>query len=146
MRRFASDVFTGRGIKFEFTTPEIEVDLQLGANIRREVFAIFKESVNNAVKYSGCTAAAAKFGINENQLFLEISDNGKGFDTEEVLSSDFRPELGGNGLINMRRRAEELGGFCEILSEIGKGTTVKVSVPLNFHKNGLENINQGGFP
>lgn len=138
MRRFASDVFTGRGIKFEFTAPEIEADLQLGANIRREVFAIFKESVNNAVKYSDCTAAAAKFRIERNRLFLEISDNGKGFETKEVLSPDFRPEFGGNGLINMRRRAEELGGICEILSEIGKGTTVKVSVPLHFQKNGLE--------
>lgn len=141
MRRFASDVFTGRGIKFEFTAPEIEGNLQLGANIRREVFAIFKESVNNAVKYSECTAAAVKFRIEENRLFLEISDNGGGFDTKVVLSDDFRPEFGGNGLINMRRRALELGGICEILSEIGRGTTVKVSVPLHFQKNGLENIN-----
>lgn len=140
MRRFASDVFTGRGIKFEFTTPEIEGNLQLGANIRREVFAIFKETVNNAVKYSECTAAVAKFRIEENRLFLEISDNGKGFDTKVVLSDDFRPEMGGNGLINMRHRARELGGICEILSEIGQGTTVKVSVPLHFQKNGFENL------
>jgi signal transduction histidine kinase/streptogramin lyase len=136
MRRFASDVFSGRGIKFEFTAPEIEDDLQLGANIRREVFAIFKESVNNSVKYSECTAAAASFRIEENRLFLEISDNGKGFETQVILSSAFRPEFGGNGLINMRRRAEDLGGICEIFSEIGQGTTVKVSVPLHFQKNG----------
>ena len=135
MRRFASDVFTTRGIKFEFTAPEIEENIQFGANIRREVFAIFKESVNNAVKYSECTAAIAKFRIEEDQLFLEISDNGKGFDTKTILSDDFRPEIGGNGLINMRRRAEELGGTCEISSEIGKGTTVFVSVPLHFQKN-----------
>ena len=141
MRRFASDVFTGRGIKFEFTTPEIGGNLQLGANIRREVFAIFKESVNNSVKYSECTAAVAKFRIEENRLLLEIFDNGKGFDTKLVLNDDFRPELGGNGLINIRRRAEELGGNCEIFSEIGKGTTVKVSVPLHFQKNELENMN-----
>ncbi len=140
MRRFASDIFTGRGIKFEFTTPEIEGNLQLGANIRREIFAIFKESVNNAVKYSECTAATVKFRIEENRLFLEISDNGKGFDTKVVLSDDFRPEMGGNGLINIRRRALELGGICEIRSEIGEGTTIIVSVPLHFQKNGFENL------
>ena len=140
MRRFASDVFTGHGIKFELSAPEIEADLQLGANIRREVFAIFKESVNNAVKYSECTAAAANFRIEDDRLFLEISDNGKGFETAEVLSPDFRPEYGGNGLINMRRRAEDLGGTCETLSEIGLGTTIKVIVPLHFQKNGLEKI------
>lgn len=134
MRRFASDVFTGRGIKFEFTAPEIEADLQLGANIRREVFAIFKESVNNAIKYSECTAAAAKFRIEKDQLFLEIFDNGRGFDTTVVLSPDFSPEIGGNGLINMRRRAEDLGGTCEILSETGKGTIIRLNVPLHFQQ------------
>ncbi len=132
MRRFASDVFTTRGIKFEFIVPEIEENLSLGANIRREVFAIFKESVNNAVKYSECTQARAEFRIEENNLTLKISDNGKGFDTKTVLSDDFKPEMGGNGLINIRRRAAELGGNCEISSEIGKGTIINLSVPLQF--------------
>jgi len=131
MRRFASDVFTTRGIRFEFVAPEIEGDLQLGANIRREVFAIFKESVNNAVKYSECTAARAEFRIADERLFLEISDNGRGFDTEEILSDRFKPEMGGNGLVNIRRRALELGGACRIESEIGKGTTISLSVPLH---------------
>ena len=131
MRRFASDVFTTRGIRFEFVAPDIEGDLQLGANIRREVFAIFKESVNNAVKYSECTAARAEFRIADERLFLEISDNGRGFDTEEILSDRFKPEMGGNGLVNIRRRALELGGACRIESEIGKGTTISLSVPLH---------------
>ena len=141
MRRFASDVFTTRGIKFEFSVPEIEGNLSLGANIRREVFAIFKESVNNAVKYSECTSARAEFRIEENNLILKISDNGNGFDTKTVLSDDFKPEMGGNGLVNMRRRAKELGGECEISSEIGKGTTIKLIVPLQLSQNGLDSQN-----
>ncbi len=136
MRRFASDVFTTRGIRFEFVAPGIEGDLQLGANIRREVFAIFKESVNNAVKYSECTAARVEFRIAEGRLFLEIVDNGKGFDADEILSDRFKPEMGGNGLVNMRRRALELGGECRIESEIGKGTMISLSVPLHFNQNG----------
>ena len=140
MRRFASDVFTTRGIKFEFVAPEIDGSLQLGANIRREVFAIFKESVNNAVKYSECTAARAEFRIEDSRLILEISDNGQGFDTAMVLSDRFKPEMGGNGLINMRRRAEELGGTCEIRSETGRGTTINLVVPLHFQKNGAEKV------
>lgn len=138
MRRFASDVFTTRGIKFEFSAPEIEGNLSLGANIRREVFAIFKESVNNAVKYSECKTARAEFRIEGNNLMLKISDNGKGFDTKTVLSDDFKPEMGGNGLVNMRRRARDLGGECKIVSEIGKGTTINLSVPLQFNQNGSE--------
>jgi PAS domain S-box-containing protein len=138
MRRFASDVFTTRGIKFEFIAPEIEGSLQLGANIRREVFAIFKESVNNAVKYSECTAARAEFRIEESRLILKISDNGKGFDTDVVLSGDFKPEMGGNGLINMRKRARDLGGECRIESETGNGTVINLIVPLHISQNGLE--------
>ncbi len=65
-------------------------------------------------------------------MTLKISDNGKGFDTKTVLSDDFKPEMGGNGLINIRRRAAELGGNCEISSEIGKGTIINLSVPLQF--------------
>jgi PAS domain S-box-containing protein len=130
MRRFASDVFTGRGVRFEFVVPEIEGDFSLGANIRREVFAIFKESVNNAVKYSECSAARAEFRIEDNKLFLAISDNGRGFDTEKILSADFKPEMGGNGLVNIQRRVAELGGKCEIISEIGQGTIINLVIPL----------------
>jgi signal transduction histidine kinase/ligand-binding sensor domain-containing protein len=138
MRRFASDVFTGRGIKFEFVTPEIEDDPGLGANLRREVFAIFKESVNNAVKYSECTTARAELRIEKNQLILRISDNGKGFDTKNVLCEEFKPEFGGNGLVNIQRRARELGGKCEISSADGKGTVINLIVPLHAPQNGFE--------
>lgn len=140
MRRFASDVFTGRGIKFEFIAPGIENNLQLGANIRREIFAIFKESVNNAVKYSECTEAKAIFLVEENLLLLKIEDNGKGFDVNKILSEDFKPEIGGNGLVNMRRRAQELGGTCEISSEIGKGTVVSLVVTLQANQNIPEKV------
>lgn len=133
MRRFGADVYTARGIKFDFHAPAGGDDFKLGANIRREVFAIFKEGVNNSVKYSECDAAFIEFSINDSLLALRIEDNGKGFDTSAVLSEDFRPEIGGNGLTNIRRRVSELGGICEIRSEKGKGTSISVKIPvINF--------------
>ena len=138
MRRFASDVYSGKGVKFEFHTPKVEDNFQLGANIRREVFAIFKESVNNAVKYSECTEAKVDFQIEDNWLILHIEDNGKGFDTDEILSENFKPEMGGNGLVNIRRRAKELGGECEITSEIGHGTRILLKIPLNLHSESIQ--------
>ncbi len=130
MRRFASDLLTGKGIKFEFHTPEDENNLSLGANIRREVLAIFKEAVNNLVKYSECSRAVIDFRIENNLLVLKINDDGKGFDAEHILSSDFSPEQGGNGLVNIRRRVKDLGGTCEIVSEIGTGTTITLMIPI----------------
>lgn len=131
MRRFASDVCAGSNIHFELDAPPTENLQPLGANIRREVFAIFKESINNAVKYSECENIAADFRIENDTLFLEIKDDGRGFDTEETLSAEFSPEKGGNGLINMRRRASELGGNCRIISSVGGGTNIFLEVPLN---------------
>lgn len=139
MRRFASDVFTGRGIKFEFHAPDVEGKLQLGANIRREVFAIFKESVNNCVKYSKCNQAKIDFQIEDDWLILQINDDGNGFDAAYVLDDNFSPDKGGNGLANMRRRARELGGQCEIISSNGNGTCITLKIPLhNQSANGNE--------
>jgi signal transduction histidine kinase len=130
MRRFGSDVGAGSDINFELDASPAEKIVPLGANVRREVFAIFKESINNAVKYSECENIAADFRIKNNTLFLEVKDDGHGFDTEEILSDGFSPEKGGNGLINMRRRAAGLGGTCRIVSNSG-GTGVFLEVPLN---------------
>lgn len=142
MRRFASDVYSGKGIKFEFNAPELKENLSLGANIRREVFAIFKESVNNSVKYSECTLAKIEFQISDNKLFLKVEDNGKGFDTEEILSPNFKPEIGGNGLVNIQRRATEMGGHCRIESEIKRGTIITIEIPL--HQNIEFTAQKGG--
>ena len=130
MRRFAADVFTARQIKFDFHAPDWETKLQLGANIRREVFAIFKECVNNIVKHSEAMRATIDFEILSDSLLLKISDDGRGFNSEQMLSADFTPEKGGNGLLNIRRRAEELGGKCEIISFTGGGTSVLLEIPL----------------
>ena len=135
MRRFGSDLLSGRGIAFEFNAPDMSESTELGANIRREVFAIYKESINNAVKYSECSKVVTDFSVSDDSLVLKISDDGKGFDTGVVLSEDFRPDIGGNGLVSIRRRATELGGICDIQSG-GGGTAIIVSVPLGHHENG----------
>jgi PAS domain S-box-containing protein len=126
MRRFASDMFTARKIKFQFRT-DFDEDLQLGANVRREVFLIFKESVNNVVKHSQCTEAAAHFSIKDDRLLLEIKDNGQGFQAADL--NETAPVRVGNGLPSMRQRAAELGGEFKIISTYGEGTTISLSVP-----------------
>lgn len=136
MRRFGSDVLSGKGIGFEFNAPEMEDSIELGANIRREVFAIYKESVNNAAKYSNCSKVTTSFAIGADSLTMKVSDDGDGFDTSVILSDDFRPEMGGNGLVSIRRRAVELGGMCDIRSAPGEGTTISLTVPLGPRQNG----------
>ncbi len=122
MRSLASEVFTACGIRFRFSTPHIEVDLPLGANLRREVFLIFKESVNNVIKHSGATEADIEFRVDQDHLFLKVADNGKGFDAGQ--------ESEGHGLISMRSRGQDIGGKLEMASGIGKGTTITLWVSL----------------
>src|SRR5438477_7440720 len=80
MRRFASDVLTSKNIEFTFNAPDNPDDLQLGANFRREVFLIFKESVNNLVKHSKSNLVHIEFKLDNGQLHLSVKDNGVGFD------------------------------------------------------------------
>ncbi len=122
MRRFASDTFAARDIAFRFRVPDAEVDVRLGANIRREVFLIFKESVNNVVKHSDCTQADIEFQMADASLLLKVSDNGRGFST--VKDSD------GHGMASMRERAGSIGGQLDVVSKEGAGTTVTLRVQL----------------
>ncbi|HTF37509.1 MAG TPA: two-component regulator propeller domain-containing protein [Blastocatellia bacterium] len=125
IRRFASDVFTARDIEFNFSAPEAQHDIRLGADMRREVFLIFKESVNNMVRHSGCTEANIEFLIESGWLELKIRDNGKGFEPDR--------ESDGNGLVSMSQRTARIGGTLDISSNNGKGTMVLLRAPVGRH-------------
>lgn len=128
MRRFASDVMNARDIAFQFRVPASEKDIRLGVDLRREVYLMFKESVNNLVKYSECTEAALEFKIEGEWLLITVCDNGVGFDVGGATDGN-HSGMGGHGLASMRRRAEALGGSYLVESEKGKGTTVTLKIP-----------------
>jgi len=131
MRRFASDIFTSRKISFRFDAMDPGADFELGVNLRREVFLIFKETVNNIVKHSRCTRAEIQFQIEAGWLILKMADDGTGFDCEpygDNVSAVTSSASGGNGIPSMRRRAREIGGRFEIVSARGQGTTATLKV------------------
>ncbi len=123
MRRFASEIFPASGIEFSLKVPGPEQDIRLGADIRRQVFLIFKEGVNNIVRHSACSAANIELKISGHWLMLCLKDDGKGFDPNGVNE--------GNGLASLRRRAKSMGGELEISSENGNGATLTLKIPLS---------------
>ncbi len=128
MRRFASDTLTARDIRLRFRAPE--QDLGLDAEVRRQVFLIFKECVNNIVRHADCTDVEVDFALTDHHLSLRVWDNGHGF-------AETQPEPGrngGNGLPSMKRRAQELGGRLEVISGNGDGTTIQLEAPLGGRK------------
>jgi ligand-binding sensor domain-containing protein/two-component sensor histidine kinase len=122
MRRLASDVFTAKEIDFAFKAPDDQHDMKMGADVRREVFLIFKESLNNTVRHSACSRAEIHLRVTGDLLELAISDDGIGFDADKVRD--------GNGLSSMRQRAQRLGGSVEIRSSQGRGSTIMLKVPV----------------
>jgi signal transduction histidine kinase/ligand-binding sensor domain-containing protein len=133
MRRFASDVLSAKAIRLHFDTSESEGKTIVNTNLRREVFLIFKESINNVVKHSGAKHARVELKITDARLTLEIADDGNGFTPESRAADDFSTagETGGNGLLSIKRRALEMNGELTIKSENSKGTIITLNLPLD---------------
>src|SRR5262249_48593758 len=94
MRRFATETLGPRGIEFRFDSPGLDDDTKVSADVRREVFLIFKEGVNNIARHSHCAFADFTIKSEGGMALLKMSDNGVGF---EVAGADW-----GQGLASMR--------------------------------------------
>jgi len=123
MRRFASDSFTAKNIGLQLRLPDSAEDIKLGANLRREVFLIFKESVNNIIRHSACTEAEIQLRFEVDALELRLQDNGHGFDVTA--------ENDGHGLLSMRDRARGIGATLTVVSAPDRGTVTTLIVPLS---------------
>ncbi|MGH1363971.1 MAG: two-component regulator propeller domain-containing protein [Calditrichia bacterium] len=86
---------------------------------RQHLFLIFKEALNNAIKYSRCSLIHLKASVRKGELKMSLSDNGVGFNPNSGAT--------GNGLSNMKQRADLIGGEVAIESSGGGGTTISFS-------------------
>ncbi|QAA82830.1 tetratricopeptide repeat protein [Aequorivita sp. H23M31] len=91
------------------------------------IYRIMQEAVNNALKYSEATEITITLSETSNSLdeypssiMMEVKDNGKGFDLQ-------KPEFG-NGIANIKKRASDLGGKVEIISNLNEGTVVRLKL------------------
>ena len=123
MMEFGLRLLEARNIHFKSQISEGFSGKQLLPEVRRNIYLIFKEAVNNIAKYSDANEVKLVFTLQKGLLLMKITDNGKGFDMESM-----QVEGTGNGLKNMRRRAEEIGGHLEIHSRPGEGTLVELKV------------------
>ena len=118
MRSFAYELLGAKKIDFEFEVDETAGKLKLPMDVRKNLYLIFKEATNNMVKYSEASKASFTISGTKEKLMMLIRDNGKGFDTTK--------ESLGNGLKNMKKRAQEIGAKLLIESEPGNGTTIQL--------------------
>ncbi|MEI7727294.1 MAG: two-component regulator propeller domain-containing protein, partial [Bacteroidota bacterium] len=131
MRSFTSELGEGKNMQLKFEVDENCRMISLGMNERKNFYLIFKEALNNAIKYADATEVKIRVSLAENFLSLRIVDNGVGFDTSKQV--EVLPRMGGNGLRNMNLRAGEIKGEFRINSTIGKGTTVELKLKIKFN-------------
>ncbi len=121
MKEFASEILEPLSIRYSFNIDPALNRLRLDPAKKKDIFLIFKESVNNAAKYSGCSRIDISISQSNKRITIDITDDGKGFNASG---------RNGNGLNNIRARAGSLSGNAEITSEQGKGTRVYVDLPV----------------
>jgi signal transduction histidine kinase len=122
MKEFASEVFEPLNIEYHFAVEGDFSHVKLSLEKRKDLYLIYKEAVNNAAKYSHCDLVKISLKHNEGKIYLNVNDNGKGFDEQTV-----RP---GNGLRNIRARAKNMLASLSFKTSTGAGTDLQLTVPL----------------
>jgi signal transduction histidine kinase len=89
-----------------------------------ELLKVTREALSNAARHAEANHVSVRVSAGAGELRLEISDDGRGFDTSTPISADH------HGLANMRRRAEQLQGRLEVSSGTGLGTRIILLLPL----------------
>lgn len=117
-RMISEEMLEGKDLVIKEHLKEEHSELKLPAQMRRNLYLIFKESIHNILKHANATMVEITFSIERENLQLQISDNGIGFDGNQVKY--------GNGILNIRRRAEEINAHVSINSSVRNGTTIKL--------------------
>ncbi|HEX5857591.1 MAG TPA: sensor histidine kinase, partial [Microbacterium sp.] len=127
LTRHAAGAQAAGGLPIDVRGPEAR--LPLSERAETQLFAIGKEALANVQKHSGASAAQVSVEAQQDQVVVEIHDDGRGFDTVAGHPGHY-------GLESMRSRAAEIGGWIAITSDPGAGTLVRVCVPTNGKGNG----------
>ncbi|MBP8947475.1 MAG: hypothetical protein KBG73_01455 [Candidatus Promineofilum sp.] len=101
-----------------------ESDVDLPPALQSEMFWIAQEALNNALKHAAATKTTVTIGATEDTAWLEVRDNGCGFDSADVGAN-------GSGLDRLRERLVKQGGLLEIETEPGGGSVIRARLVLN---------------
>lgn len=107
------------------TKLNMNISTQLPENMEIELHGIVQEALNNVIKHSGANNVEVNIAQKQDNIVLEIIDNGQGFNVKNVEA------ILGIGIPSIRERANRLGGEVTFKSEVGKGTQVRVCVPFD---------------
>ena len=127
LKAYAVNLCASKGIKLHLNIDETVKEYHPEMQVRKHIYLLIKEAINNAVKYSGGKNIFFYIQKNNGCILVTIKDDGKGFDKSLIVA--------GNGLSNMQSRAMELDARLTIDSANEAGTTI--TLLLNIHPIGV---------
>lgn len=120
IRSYSLEYFDGTPVECRLKVPDTIPSKELAGDKRRNIFLCLKETLNNTLKHAGASLVEIEIKTGDD-LYIRITDNGKGIDLDKIRQF-------GNGLKNISRRMESIGGTYHI--ENNKGTVTTLILPL----------------
>ncbi len=118
MRSFAYQLLKAKKVEYTFEVDEKLNSIALPMQVRKNFYLVFKEAITNVIKYSEASRVSISLYEKNKIIMLSIRDNGKGISVNAQTL--------GNGLMNMTRRAKEIGAELNIISANGGGTEIEL--------------------
>lgn len=122
LKEYAQNMCMASNIALQVEVSGENPSFPLPIETRKNIYLLCKEAVNNAAKYSNASLLIMTFCLQENNLEINIKDDGKGFDITTVKQ--------GNGLENMQKRADDFGGKLQLITSPGNGTHWQLSTKI----------------
>jgi len=122
--KYAQEYLALAGLRYRADVPAQLPPGAIPPEVRHNVFLAFKEAVNNVVKHAQATEARIRLRLQPESFTLEIEDNGRGLGAADAGAPTR------NGLRNMRKRMEDIGGDFWIGPATGQGTVVRLTAPM----------------
>jgi signal transduction histidine kinase len=122
IRRYSAEYLDEHQLRAVIHVPDTIPDLTVSGEKRRNLYLAVKESLHNIVKHARAERVNIDFELGNKTLTVRVRDNGRGIDPQ--LVNQF-----GNGLYNMKKRLEDVGGTMTL--ENDEGTLITFTLPLN---------------
>ena len=120
MESFGIEMLSSKGLAFSFENQLDAKKSQFAMEQRRNIYLVYKEAINNVAKHAEATKAKCKLYSQNGNSYIEITDNGRGFEVEKTFE--------GNGLKNFKFRSDDEDIRVSVNSELEKGTVVLVEI------------------
>ena len=122
MRRYAAELFDNSKTICHLNMDEAITEKKLNMEQRRDLYLIYKESMNNIVKHASANNVWVDVQLQSGRLYLKIKDDGIGFEAAAISNR--------NGLRNIRFRTSKWKGSTTITTAPGNGTFIEIIIPL----------------